>query len=952
LKRSLLLTLLLFLPFCVIAKVQVNLVPEMVFCTFRDSRGLIWLGTEKGLKLYQGNHLVSFQFPQDSVHHIAPGLIYAIQEDEAGFIWAASYTKGITVFNPISNRYRQIPDTGCLRNRSIISMQRISGGMQINTDGGAIQCNRKTLQCVILPIHIQNPNVLLSKNFQGVDYWLINSQGVLRRKKGLKDSLLSIPGSQEVLMGLNQIGTSIFVSGTNGLYLLQAHGFKKIPVRYLGRDISGFGINDLLQTEDGNMYLNSLKYGMLLCHQMEDYIECESDVLNHWFKEGNSIYSNFYDSLSRTFYIGTQQGLFVVSRPGQFVQAVENPSLLGTVRALYADQGGLYIGTEDGVFHLGAELKRLKENDLPGKPLVTKIHAWGASTVASGNGIYTLNEQGIQLLNSQIGQRLKGESICVSVPIDDSQLLLFSRIYKGIFVLNRQFPAIQDSMKLDLEFVTYAEKDGDDIWLMGFSQANRINYKIKEIKRIHIPKAVEISQLSIQKDSKWISSEVYGAIQLRENEATSHFSFANITGVPGLKALYQHGSFLWYTTADGIGFYHLKNRFNRYFRAGESFPEGLFMQSAICVKGDTLFAGGVNQLIKVNMQAVEESIYSDSCLLINWTLLKGAKRQLIERPDMLFKYDENNLEVQLVQSNLQNKSGNCYTYQLNDGEELQVENSGNIKLYNLQSGKHILRIKQLNEHKVVQAVQFHILPPWYQTTWFRIALLLLMVANAIWITRLYFKRQLLAKQKELEKQQALQSQRDRISIDMHDDLGSGLSSIKMISEMLKRKHQDEETKTDLNQIVDEASELTATMRDLVWSLNPRNDTILGFADHARRFVKQYFERADIEVHFQLNIEENDLAMHGLARRNLLMILKETCTNIYKYAHTRKVDFCLMFQGTKLIIQIQDHGKGLPENASENNGIYSMRKRVQEIGGTIHWYSDINGLNTVVEWTLA
>ena len=132
-----------------------------------------------------------------------------------------------------------------------------------------------------------------------------------------------------------------------------------------------------------------------------------------------------------------------------------------------------------------------------------------------------------------------------------------------------------------------------------------------------------------------------------------------------------------------------------------------------------------------------------------------------------------------------------------------------------------------------------------------IALLLLVVANAIWITRLYFKRRLMAQQKEIEKQQALQSQRDRISIDMHDDLGSGLSSIKMISEMLKRKHQDEETKTDLNQIVDEASELTATMRDLVWSLNPRNDTILGFADHARRFVKQYFERAGIEVHFQI-----------------------------------------------------------------------------------------------------
>ncbi|MBK8685529.1 MAG: hypothetical protein IPN26_11300 [Bacteroidetes bacterium] len=85
-------------------------------------------------------------------------------------------------------------------------------------------------------------------------------------------------------------------------------------------------------------------------------------------------------------------------------------------------------------------------------------------------------------------------------------------------------------MKLDLEFVNYAEKDGDDIWLMGFSQANRFNYKRKEIKPIYIPKAVEISQLSMHKHSKWISSEVYGAIRLRENEAASYFSFESITG--------------------------------------------------------------------------------------------------------------------------------------------------------------------------------------------------------------------------------------------------------------------------------------------------------------------------------------------------------------------------------------------------------------------------------------
>ncbi|QLH46042.1 MAG: hypothetical protein HWD58_10670 [Bacteroidota bacterium] len=209
----------------------------------------------------------------------------------------------------------------------------------------------------------------------------------------------------------------------------------------------------------------------------------------------------------------------------------------------------------------------------------------------------------------------------------------------------------------------------------------------------------------------------------------------------------------------------------------------------------------------------------------------------------------------------------------------------------------------------------------------------------------------MTKQKELEKQQALQSQRDRISMDMHDDMGSGLSSIKMISELLKRKHSDAQTRDELNQIVVEATDLTATMRDLVWSLNPRNDTIQGFIDHCRRFVKQYFEQAQIPLDFQADCNQPSREMHGLARRNLLMILKETCTNIYKYAKSKGVDIQIQCSDTTLNISICDRGIGLPENVRENNGFYTMRKRMQEIGGQIQWHSDKQGLHTNIEWPL-
>ncbi|QLH46037.1 MAG: hypothetical protein HWD58_10645 [Bacteroidota bacterium] len=83
------------------AQTEFRVMPNMVYCTLRDSRGLIWLGTQNGLALYQGDHLISYPVGQDSLHRMVKGTIYALQEDSEGRIWVASYTTGITVFHPI-----------------------------------------------------------------------------------------------------------------------------------------------------------------------------------------------------------------------------------------------------------------------------------------------------------------------------------------------------------------------------------------------------------------------------------------------------------------------------------------------------------------------------------------------------------------------------------------------------------------------------------------------------------------------------------------------------------------------------------------------------------------------------------------------------------------------------------------------------------------------------------
>lgn len=203
-------------------------------------------------------------------------------------------------------------------------------------------------------------------------------------------------------------------------------------------------------------------------------------------------------------------------------------------------------------------------------------------------------------------------------------------------------------------------------------------------------------------------------------------------------------------------------------------------------------------------------------------------------------------------------------------------------------------------------------------------------------------------QKELEKQQALQSERDRISSDMHDDLGSGLSSIKLISEMLKKKHSDVETKQDLNEIVDYATNLTDTMREMVWSLNPRNDTLSKFVDHTIVYAKHFFEPSGINFNIVAAQEFPDITMSGFVRRNLFLCIKEIFNNIIKHAAAKNISFSIKCVENKLNIIILDDGIGLADNHQEGNGLYSIKKRIADCKGRIAWSNQPTGLQTSIE----
>jgi two-component system sensor histidine kinase DesK len=210
-----------------------------------------------------------------------------------------------------------------------------------------------------------------------------------------------------------------------------------------------------------------------------------------------------------------------------------------------------------------------------------------------------------------------------------------------------------------------------------------------------------------------------------------------------------------------------------------------------------------------------------------------------------------------------------------------------------------------------------------------------------------FQKEIQLKEKEIQKLVALHDERYRISFDMHDELGSGLSSIRLISEMLKSKYSDIEVQNDLSQVIEIAVELTGNMRDLVWSLNPSNDKLDKFLFHIQQFSKYFFEPSNIQCQVTLPETIPDIIVSGFIRRNLFLCIKEILNNVIKHSKANSIKIQSSFNESELHFTIEDNGIGINAETVPNSGFCSMERRIKDINGTIEWCNSKSGLKTFI-----
>ncbi|HVM49648.1 MAG TPA: histidine kinase [Candidatus Acidoferrum sp.] len=228
-------------------------------------------------------------------------------------------------------------------------------------------------------------------------------------------------------------------------------------------------------------------------------------------------------------------------------------------------------------------------------------------------------------------------------------------------------------------------------------------------------------------------------------------------------------------------------------------------------------------------------------------------------------------------------------------------------------------------------------PSWWtaeHTLWVLAGTLVVAGACLGWIAML--RRQVRAQTRiisqKVQREAALE-ERARIARDLHDDLGAGLTHIAFLSQVAQKEGGPPEVKEHLREIAGSAQDSFQALDEIVWVVNPKNDTLDQLASYICHFAEAFFRGTQTRCRLDLPPSLPECSIPTEIRNDIFLAVKEALNNVHKHARAAEVLLAVGAQDSALHIRIEDNGRGFsPGDASVRNGLANMRKRLERIGG--------------------
>ncbi len=373
-------------------------------------------------------------------------------------------------------------------------------------------------------------------------------------------------------------------------------------------------------------------------------------------------------------------------------------------------------------------------------------------------------------------------------------------------------------------------------------------------------------------------------------------------------------------------------------------------QPAACATPDgRLWFPTTRGLVYVDPSALKQSLLEPPVIIESvlvdsvrqgTNLFGGSPSEIVVPPG------KRNLEIHYASLNLAGADRSRFRYKLSEQQQQNTEwtydNSGTrVAPYpKLLPGTYQFQVSACNEDNVWNShpatLTVIVQPPLWQKGWFR-GLLAAGVLAAIAGLVYYFSTQKLQRQvATLRQQEALEHERSRIARDLHDQLGANLTQVALLAEMAESdKNLPDEVEDHAQQITQTARETTKALDEIVWAVNPSNDTLEGLVNYSGKYAQEYFALAGLRYRVEFPSQLPEVTLAPDVRHNVFLAFKESVNNVVKHAQATEVHLRLRLDAGSFSIEIEDNGKG-PAGAEQKtgrNGLRNMRKRMEDVGGS-------------------
>lgn len=949
---------------------------------FQDRQGFMWFATGDGLDRYDGKEFVIYKsrFGDSLTSQMRDRNINShIFEDRTHKFWLST-DAGLSFMNSRNGTFGSTMDKYAVPYDAILLAVDSQFVWAAVPQYGMYSIDINSLQKTFYPFTdtLQNKKSVIypitNAVLTGSGLWVADRAGLLFFDKKLHTDKRLIVNEQ--LTGVHMLRNGrLLLTSSDCIYLYDTLTGRTelIPIK------SNNGTPFLWRSaaedyKSGNIYLGAFNSGIIckinLADRKPEFITFQNYIItcmfidrsqNLWVgTDGNGAYK-----------LDIKQPKFACFTPD--FSTGDNDAEGCMINSIYKDDSGkIWLGTYDHGLAVYDPAKRTCKN-IPVPFSVAKKHistilrdSTGDLIVTIGNSILWLNPLNgkvIKQLNLPLDVALSPEEPVIYSLIEwkkghylaGSNLSLYSIFYeKGKLVNARPYIQYTDLFLSSHTYSLYKDT-GNVIYVgkrKGFSKIEMVSdTSIRVLDEGFGQVATRHFYKCASKPILWMASEK-GLIAY--NETTKRYQ--SFDEGDGLKNSYvyailaRNDSSLWVSTNQGISqvkvqygnMQDIKARFVNYTvkdgLQSNEFNTGAYHQS----KDGTFFFGGIKGINWFNPTKIESNLYpaipAIAQISVNNQLFARDSAPYVQT--ITLPYDRNTVSLSLSALEYTRPEQNAFSYKLEGmDKEWTTTTNDNVRYPNLPPGTYTFLLKASNNEGIWNdeplRLKIIILPPFYQTWWFRI-LIAVLISSIIFVSvRIYIHQKIRAKTRELEKQQALYMERLRISKDVHDDLGSGLSKISLMAELAQKKTTgDAPLGNDMKLISNVSKELVDNMHDLIWVLNPENTTLEQLVSRLREYCSDFLENIPIDVVMRFPDDVPAMKISRDAQRNIFLTTKEAINNCIKHAGASEIKIELSLDHGAFSIAVTDNGKGfdMAHLKGSGNGLRNMRQRIEQVGG--------------------